>query len=312
MIEVFQALTDFPPARRGAAVAIGNFDGIHKGHQAVIQAAAAAARARGVSLGVLTFEPHPRSIFQPDAPPFRLSDWRGKAYALEPLGVDFMAISPFSKDYASQTAGAFVQTVLKDALSVAHVAVGEDFRFGKGREGDAAFLIQAGVEHGFDVTAVPEMAGSDGEIYRSSRIRALLQEGDVAQAGQLLGRPWEIEGVVSHGDKRGRTIGFPTMNIYLGDLVRPALGVYTVKACIDGEDAWVEGVANLGRRPTVGGEDERLEVHLFDFDRDVYDKRVRVQLLRFIRPEKKFESFDALKAQIAADADTARGHHRQA
>ena len=153
---------------------------------------------------------------------------------------------------------------------------------------------------------------ADGAVFRSSRIRALLQDGDVERAAALLGRPWEIEGVVSHGDKRGRTIGFPTMNVYLGDLVRPALGVYTVRANIEGESDWLRGVANLGRRPTVGGEDERLEVHLFDFDQDVYDKRVRVQLLRFIRPERKFESFDALKAQIAADADTARGHHRQA
>lgn len=312
MIEVFHTLNEVPGARRGSAVAIGNFDGIHKGHQAVIQAASAAARARGVGLGVLTFEPHPRSVFQPDGEPFRLSDWRGKAHALEPHGVDFMAISAFSKEYSGQSASDFVQTVLVDALGVAHVAVGEDFRFGKGREGDTQFLIEAGAEYGFGITSVPEMAGADGAVFRSSRVRALLQDGDVERAAALLGRPWEIEGIVSHGDKRGRTIGFPTMNVHLGDLVRPALGVYTVKANIEGETGWLQGVANLGRRPTVGGEDERLEVHLFDFDRDVYDKRVRVQLLRFIRPERKFESFDALKAQIAADADTARGHHRQA
>ena len=178
--------------------------------------------------------------------------------------------------------------------------------FGKGRAGDTPFLIEAGAEHGFGVTAVPAMAGADGQKFSSSAIRTALGQGDVTRAADLLGRSWEIEGVVAHGDKRGRTIGFPTMNIYLGDLVRPALGVYVVSAMIEGEDRWRGGVANLGRRPTVGGEDERLEVHVFDFDGDVYDKRVRVRLLDFIRPEQKFESFDALKAQIAADAAAAR------
>lgn len=312
MIEVFHDLADVHGARRGGAVAIGNFDGVHKGHQAVIQAAAAAARARGVGLGVLTFEPHPRSVFQPDGPPFRLGDWRGKARALEALGVDFMANGRFTQELAALSAEDFVATVLVEALGASHVAVGEDFRFGKGRAGDTPFLIEAGVANGFGVTSVPAMAGPDGVVFSSSRIRAALADGDVARAQELLGRPWEIEGVVAHGDKRGRTIGFPTMNIFLGDLVRPALGVYTVRALFEGETAWIGGVANLGRRPTVGGADERLEVHLFDFDRDVYEKRVRVRLLRFIRPERKFESFDALKAQIAADAEAARADHQQA
>lgn len=309
MIEVFQSLAETPGAHRGAAVAIGNFDGVHKGHTAVIQAARAAARARGVGLGVLTFEPHPRSVLRPHGPPFRLGDWRGKARGLEALGVDFMAISEFSADFAHQTADDFVETALVDALGVAHVAVGEDFRFGKGREGDTAFLIKAGAVHGFGVTSVPAMAGPDGVVFSSTAIRDALAAGDIERATALLGRPWEASGVVAHGDKRGRTIGFPTMNIYLGDLARPALGVYVVEALIDGDDAWIPGVANLGRRPTVGGEDERLEVHLFDFDRDVYEKPVRVRLLSFIRPEKKFESFDALKAQIAADAAVARSAH---
>lgn len=312
MIEVFHSLADTPGARRGGAVAIGNFDGVHKGHTAVIQAAAAAARARGVGLGVLTFEPHPRSVLRPDDAPFRLSDWRGKARALEALGVDFMAISPFSQEFAAQTADDFVTTALVEALGVVHVAVGEDFRFGKGRKGDTPFLIEAGAANGFGVTSVPAMAGPDGVVFSSSTIRAALADGDIGRAAELMGRPWEIEGLVVKGDQRGRTIGFPTLNVYLGDLVRPALGVYTVKARFEDDPDWISGVANLGRRPTVGGEDERLETHLFDFDRDVYDKRVRVQLLRFIRPEKKFDSFDALKAQIAADAETARGHHNLA
>ncbi len=312
MIEVFHQLADVHGARRGAAVAIGNFDGVHKGHVAVIQAAAAAARARGVGLGVLTFEPHPRSVLRPDDAHFRLGDWRGKARALEALGVDFMAICAFSREMASESADDFVETILIEALGVSHVAVGEDFRFGKGRTGDTPFLIEAGAKYGFSVTSVPAMAGPDGVVFSSSAIRTALEAGDVARAAELLGRPWEIEGVVAHGDKRGRTIGFPTLNVHLGELVRPALGVYTVKARFEGEDAWVPGVANLGKRPTVGGVDERLETHLFDFDRDVYDKRVRVQLLRFIRPEKKFESFDALKAQIAADAKAALADHKQA
>jgi len=312
MIEVFHELADVHGARRGGAVAIGNFDGVHKGHAAVIQAAAAAARARGVGLGVLTFEPHPRSVLRPTDEPFRLGDWRSKARALEALGVDFMAICNFSAEVAGLSAEDFVQSILTEALGVRHVAVGEDFRFGKGRAGDTPFLVEAGHAHGFGVTSVPAMAGPDGVVFSSSAIRKALRTGDVGHAAELLGRPWEVESVVAHGDKRGRTIGFPTMNLYLDDLVRPALGVYTVKAMVEGDRTWIPGVANLGRRPTVGGQDERLEVHLFDFDRDVYDKRVRVQLLRFIRPERKFESFDALKAQIAADADAARADHQRA
>jgi len=306
MIEVFHSLEETPGARKGAAVAIGNFDGVHKGHAAVIQAAAAAARSRCVSLGVMTFEPHPRSVIAPSGPPFRLTDWRGKARALEAMGVDFMAVCPFSKEFASQTAHQFVETCLIDALAASHVAVGEDFRFGKDRVGDTPFLVEAGAAAGFGVTSVPAMAGNDGLVFSSTAIRKALGNGDVARAEELLGRPWEIEGVVTHGDKRGRTIGFPTMNVYLGELVRPALGVYTIKVRVEDEDYWHGGVANLGRRPTVGGADERLEAHVFDFDRDVYDKRVRVRLLRFVRPEQKFDSFEALTAQIAADAETAR------
>ncbi len=306
MIQVFHDLSEVIGAYRGAAVAIGNFDGVHKGHTAVIQAAAAAARTRGVPLGVLTFEPHPRNVLTSDGPPFRLTDWRGKARGLETLGVDFMAISKFDRDLAALSAEDFILTVLIDGLGVSHVAVGEDFQFGKQRAGNTAFLLEAGKRHGFDVTSVPAMAGPDGLVFSSSAIRAALAKGDVGRANELLGRAWEIEGIVTHGDKRGRTIGFPTMNIYLGELTRPALGVYAIEAQVEDKGGWLLGVANLGIRPTVGGEDERLEVHLFDFDQDVYDKPARVRLLKFIRPEKKFESFEALKEQIVQDAIAAR------
>ena len=307
MIEVFHSLDEVSAARRGGAVAIGNFDGVHKGHVAVIQAAAAAARSRGIALGVLTFEPHPRSVLGPqDAPPFRLSDWRGKARGLEALGVDFLAICQFNRDLASLTAEDFVRAALVDALSAKHVAVGEDFRFGNDRAGDTGLLVDIGGEHGFSVTSVPEMAGADGLAFSSSAIRKALQVGDVNRAAELLGRLWEVEGIVAHGDKRGRTIGFPTLNVALGDLVRPALGVYTVQIQFEGEDRWYGGVANIGKRPTVDGTDERMEAHVFDFDQDVYGKRVRIRLADFIRPEQKFEGLDALKAQIAADANSAR------
>ena len=308
MIQVFHDLTQVIAAYRGGAIAIGNFDGVHKGHTAVIQAAAAAARGRGVNLGVLTFEPHPRSVLAHNDSPFRLTDWRGKARGLEKLGVDFMAICEFDMDLAALTAEDFVQNVLAEGLGVCHVAVGEDFQFGKDRAGNTGFLLEAGKRHGFDVTSVPAMAGSDGIVFSSSAVRAALGKGDVIRANELLGRPWEIEGVVTHGDKRGRTIGFPTMNIYLGDLTRPALGVYVVEAKFEDGERWIGGVANLGLRPTVGGEDERLEVHLFDFDKDVYDKHARIRLLNFVRPEKKFESFEALKEQIVQDAILARAY----
>jgi riboflavin kinase/FMN adenylyltransferase len=298
---------DVPADLKGAVIAIGNFDGVHRGHQAVLARAKDEARRLDTKLGVLTFEPHPRSFFKPDEPAFRLTPFRIKMRHLQDLGVDVAFVLTFDADMVRRTAEVFIDEVLVKGLGVAHVVVGSDFCFGKGRGGNATVLAEAGKRYGFGVTALAPH-GEDGEIFSSTLVRDRLQGGDPVAAAWALNRPWEIEARVEHGDKRGRTIGFPTANLHLGEFLQPKLGVYAVKAAIDsGHDLqWIDGVANLGRRPTVAGENVRFEVHLFDFDGDLYGKHLRVALLGFIRPEMKFSGLDQLKAQIAADCDTAR------
>lgn len=305
---IFRHTTDLPAAVRGGAVALGNFDGVHLGHRTVIQAAQAAARQLGAPAAVLTFEPHPKSLFRPDDPPFRLTPWRIKARLIEALGVDALFDVHFDEVFSRLTADDFVQKVLVDGLAARHVVAGYDFVFGHKRGGDMGFLRDAGARHGFAVTEVRPVAAPDATVYSSTRVRRHLEAGDVAAATSILGHDWEIEGRVEHGDKRGRTIGFPTANVELGVYLRPRLGVYAILAGIDEGAAtvWHKGVANIGRRPTVGGMTERLEAHLFDFSGDLYGRHLRVRLRHFIRPEMKFDSFQALKDQIAADSDKAR------
>lgn len=300
-----------PAALRGGAVAIGNFDGLHPGHLAVIDAARGAAKREGAPLGVLTFEPHPRRLFRPDAPSFRLTPPRAKLALLRAAGVDFVVVQRFNRAFASQTAGAFVDRLLLGGLSLRHVAVGGDFCYGQGRGGDRATLAASGVAHGFGVHVVAPAIGPDGSPYASTRIREALAEGDVERATTLLGRPFEIAGFVRHGDQRGRLLGFPTANVALGPYFRPRFGVYAVKCRVGGRS--FDGVANLGERPTVGGTQARLEVHLFDCSEDLYGLRLESGLIHFIRPERRFDGLDALKAQIALDALSARtalGHVR--
>ncbi len=289
-------------------VAIGNFDGVHLGHQAVIAAAREAARAVSAPFAVLTFEPHPRSVFQPGAPPFRLTPFRAKSRALEELGVDLLFTLHFDLDFAKKSAEDFVAEVLIEGLGVRQVVVGYDFVFGNRRRGTADLLKVAGDQYGFGVGVVAPATGAGGVVYSSTQIREHLAAGQPRAAAALLGRPWEIEGRVETGERLGRTIGFPTANILLADYLRPAAGVYAVRAGVDEEHAthWFGGAANLGWRPTVGGTDLRLETHLFDFDGDLYGKHLRVALIERLRPEKRFDGLDALKAQIAADCEQAR------
>ena len=309
---IFRHTKDLPAAARGAVVVIGNFDGVHRGHQMLLADARRQADALGAPLAVLTFEPHPRSVFLPDQPPFRLTSLRAKAHALQEAGVDDLFVLHFDRAFATKSAEVFVEEILVADLGARHVVVGWDFCFGNKRAGNAALLKSMGAQHGFGVTAVEPVMTSEGEIYSSSIIREHLRAGRPAKAAQLLGRPWEAEGRVEHGDQRGRTIGFPTANLLLGDFLCPALGVYAVLAGRDpgvehgGETQWLPAVANLGRRPTVDGEDVRLEVHFFDFDGDLYGETLRVRLIDFLRPEKKFDGLDALKAQIALDCGQAR------
>src|SRR5579862_56039 len=295
-------------ADRGAVVAIGNFDGVHLGHQHVIAAAKKTAAAAAAPFAVLTFEPHPRSVFQPGAPPFRLTPFRAKSLALESLGVELLFTLHFDLDFAKRSAEEFVTEILLAGLGARAVVVGYDFVFGHGRRGTAALLQEEGHRHGFAVEVIPPVSGSDGIVYSSTQIREHLVAGRPRNAAALLGRSWEIEGRVEMGDKLGRTIGFPTANIMLADYLRPAAGVYAVRAGIEeGQGTrWFGGAANLGWRPTVGGKDLRLETHLFDFNADLYGKHLRVALIEHLRPEQRFAGLDALKAQIAADCGRAR------
>ena len=308
MLRLIRHIEDVPPEAHGAVVALGNFDGVHLGHQAVIRQAAEIARSKKAPLAVLTFEPHPRSFIRPQDPPFRLTPFRIKTRHLQALGVDFVFELAFDAAMMARSAENFVSEVLVDGLRIAHVVVGYDFCFGKGRAGNAAMLTEFGGRHGFGVTSVAAAKAGDGPAYSSTLVREQLQAGDPKSAAATLGRPWEIEGRVEHGDARGRQLGFPTANIAIGDYMEPKLGVYAVMAIDDNDPApgWIKGVANLGRRPTVGGTRVQLEVHLFDFAADLYGKHLRVALIDFIRPEMKFNGLDALKAQIAADSDTAR------
>ncbi|HWG81321.1 MAG TPA: bifunctional riboflavin kinase/FAD synthetase [Stellaceae bacterium] len=295
-------------AERGAVVAIGNFDGVHLGHQAVIGEAGRIARAHGVPHAVLTFEPHPRRVFRPDDPPFRLTPFRAKSRHLEALGVDLLFTLHFDHAFAQRSAADFIESVLVRNLGVRHAVVGYDFVFGHRRGGTPPLLQARGAELGFGVSVVAPMTAQGGAVYSSTRIRELLGAGQPREAAALLGRFWEIEGRVERGEARGRTIGFPTANLMLDDYLRPAAGVYAVRVGIDegGGTLWHDGVANLGRRPTFGGSDLRLEAHLFDFDHDLYGRHLRIALIEHLRPERKFPGIDALKAQIAADAAQAR------
>lgn len=305
---IFRHIDALPPAARGAVVAIGNFDGVHPGHRALIEVAAGEAKRLGAPLGVLTFEPHPRSVFRPEDPPFRLTPLRAKSHALEALGVEHLYVLHFDRAFAAKTAEAFVREILVEGLAARHLVVGWDFCFGHKRAGDAALLQSLGDELGFGVSAVEPVTADNGEIYSSSTVRRYLAEGQPAAAARLLGRPWEIEGRVEQGDQRGRTLGFPTANLALGDYVVPALGVYAVRVMIDeaAESDCYPAVANLGRRPTVGGTRIQLEVHFFDFDQDLYGRHLRVRLIEFLRPEKKFDGLEGLRAQIAEDSLRAR------
>ena len=297
-----------PESLRGAVVAIGNFDGIHRGHQALIGKAGRLARELGAPLAVLTFEPHPRRLFRPDDPPFRLSSFRLKARLVEALGVDVMVVLRFDPGLAALSAEDFVQDVLVEGMAVRHVVVGDNFRFGHKRGGDIALLESLGRHGGFGVTPLERVVGAGSEPYSSSLVRDYLKAGNPTRAGLLLGRYWEIAGRVVHGDKRGRELGFPTANVPIKDILRPAFGIYAVRAGIDQgrETAWLPGAANFGIRPMFASERPLLEVHLFDFEGDLYGRQLRVALVDYLRPELRFDSLEALKAQMAEDCKRAR------
>ena len=293
------------PEQRGASVALGNFDGLHKGHQRVIAAAVDFAREHNIPAGVISFDPHPRRYFQPSAEPFRVMGPAQQARALEALGVDILYLLPFDATLAQMSDEAFAREVLAKGLGVRHVAAGFDVSFGKDRAGSGLKLQRYGFEDGFSVTIVERMATLEGVKYSSTEARRAIADGRPEEVIDILGRPFAIEGEVKHGDQRGRLLGFPTANIELDDYVRPAFGVYAVRVRLP-DGRVIDGVANIGNRPTVNGTDERLEAHLLDFNEDLYGQVLDVELAARIRPEQKFDGLDALKARIALDAEEAR------
>jgi riboflavin kinase / FMN adenylyltransferase len=290
---------------------MGNFDGLHQGHAALIGEARGRAEAAGLPSAVLTFEPHPRSVFMPEGEPYRLTPFRVKEREIARLGVDLLFVQHFDLGFAQKSAESFVEEVLVGAVGVTHIVVGHDCTFGNRRRGTPEMLREAGARYGFGITVVEPVRGPDAAVYSSTHIRELLRAGRPREAAAQLGRFWEIDGRVMVGDRRGRTIGFPTANLGLGEYLRPAFGVYAVRVSGDGADdpfagRTIDGVANIGLRPTVGTPEPRLEANLFDFDGDIYGRHLRVSLIEFIRPERKFSGLDALKAQIAEDAARAR------
>jgi riboflavin kinase/FMN adenylyltransferase len=305
---VYRHTTDLPPEARGTVVAIGNFDGVHRGHGAVLDEAMDRAKALDTQASVLTFEPHPRALFQPDLPPFRLSSMRTKVRWLQDVGIARIFVLQFDWSFAAITAEAFIRDILHTNLGARHVVIGADFRFGNKRKGDAELLRHEAAALGFGVSALAPVRDEHGEVISSSRIRDALRRGEVREATRLLGRPWEIEGRVEHGAQRGRTIGFPTANLALGSYLEPRHGIYAVRAGIDaGADTeWWDGCAYVGRRPVVQGEQVLLEVFILDASPDLYDQRLRVRLIDFVRPDAPFESLEAMKAQVAEDCDNAR------
>ncbi len=303
---------------KGSVVALGNFDGFHKGHQVVVGEAGRLARALGLDLTVVVTEPHPVNFFRPDVAPFRLTPFRERVTMMETFGVDRLLVLTFDKSLASMAAQDFVLDILVGDLGAQHIVVGYDYRFGQGRGGGTDVLAHMGGEEGFGLSVIspvlPEgapQAVEPGRAYSSTLVRETLKAGKPRQAADLLGHWWAISGKVQAGDQRGRTIGFPTANIALGDVIEPRLGVYAVR--IVNEDAPdappLKGVANLGRRPTFDKRDILLEVHVFDFDGDLYDQHLRIEFVDFIRPERKFSGDDVLAQlteQIARDSAEAR------
>lgn len=310
-MRLIRGLHNLRPADRGCVATIGNFDGVHLGHRAVFRRLQERGAALGLPTTVITFEPQPMEFFAPAHAPARLTRLREKLAAIADAGIDRVMLLHFGPRLAAMAAPDFVRTLLANGLGVRFLSVGDDFRFGNLRHGDFALLQRMGAElaasgQGFAVANLHTIRHGEERI-SSTRVREALARGDLDQAHTLLGRPYRIGGRVAHGDKRGRTIGFPTANINLHRRVSPLGGVYAV--VVHGLGATPRpGVANIGRRPTVGGTDERLEVHLFDFDGDLYGRHLDVEFRLRLRDERRFESFDALKAQITRDAATARDY----
>ncbi|MCW5715477.1 MAG: bifunctional riboflavin kinase/FAD synthetase [Bauldia sp.] len=297
---------DIPASHRGLVLAVGNFDGVHRGHQALIAVAEAEASSLGTRAGVLSFEPHPRTVLRPEAPTFRLAPPGTRSRILGAVGIDAIVELRFDAALAALAPEAFVRDFLAGRLGVAGIVVGEDFRFGHKRSGDVALLRRLGDELGFTVRALPAVLREDGEPFSSGRIRNALAAGDIAAVNAMLGYRWRTTGPVIHGDKRGRELGYPTANIRLETASALRHGIYAVMAAWPGQPTR-SAVASFGVRPTfLMDAAPLLEVHVFDFDGDLYGKEMTVTFLAWLRPEERFEGIESLVAQIDRDAAAAR------
>jgi riboflavin kinase/FMN adenylyltransferase len=301
---IAESLDAFPEMLKGGIVAIGNFDGLHRGHRAVLDAALGLGHGTHHPVFAMSFEPHPRTVFNPANPVFRLTPLAQKLDMLRTYGLDGALILPFTKDFAGIEANAFVQDILIDTLGISHAVTGYDFHFGRARQGTPDYLRTAGADHGFGVTIVQREEDEGAEVISSTRIRDCLARGDIAQANGLLGYRWFFEATVQHGDKRGRDLGYPTANLNLGEGCPLKHGIYAVKVKIG--DAWHDGVASHGRRPTFDNGTALFEVHLFDFAGDLYGRKMKVHLISYLRGEEKFDSVEALIAQMDQDSAEAR------
>jgi riboflavin kinase/FMN adenylyltransferase len=305
-LRVVRGWKGLPAGDRGASVAMGSFDGVHRGHQRVIALAANAARELSAPLGVITFDPHPRDYFRRGEPAFHLMKRDQQARALEALGVEVLYVLPLDAELAGMSDRAFATRVLAEGLGARHVAVGFDNTFGKDRSGTPETMRAYGRELGFGVSVAEAVAGAEGEKFSSSAVREALRDGRPELAAEILGRPFAIEGEVQRGRQLGRKLGFPTANVSIAGYVMPRFGVYATRTRLpDGRN--VPGVANIGVNPTIEGETAPvLEVWLFDFDEDIYDQVIETELVAFLRPEAKFPDLETMTAQIMEDAKQAR------
>ena len=308
-MNLIRGLHNIRTEHAGSVATIGNFDGLHLGHQALIERLKQVAGERGVQSTLITFEPYPQEVLRPDPAISRLTRFREKMRLLQAWGLDQVLCIRFNQHLASLEPEQFVKTILVDKLAIKHLIVGDDFRFGRQRRGDFDMLARCGEEFGYSVEDTVTVAINDVRV-SSTRVRQTLAAGDMHEVKRLLGREYAMLGRVAHGDKRGRSIGFPTANIHLHRKSVPVSGVYAVT--MEGiAGAPVTGIANVGNRPTVDGTRSLLEVHLFDFDADIYGRHVQVNFVAYIRPEQRFEGLEALKQQIALDCEKAREIHKQ-
>jgi len=308
-MRVFHKYHDVPLSSKGGVIAIGNFDGVHKGHQTVLKTAKQIAKANKSPFNVLTFEPHPSQVFGRESEPFRLTPIRSKVRVLSKLGIDNLIIMHFVADFYNMSAEDFIEKVIVGGLKASHLVVGEGYRFGRNGMGDTSLLQKLGKKYGFKVTIVPNLRNKDKERISSSSARFFLKRGDIAEVKQILGRYWEIEARVIKGNQIGRTLGFPTANLDTLNYATPRIGVYAAHIGIPdkkGEITWFDGIMNYGSRPTVDGKNVFLEAHIFDFNEDIYGKRIIVKPISFLRPEIKMKGLEDLKKHIKEDISWAK------